>query len=85
MELPTMNASHATALASRLAYQLAREIDNINMKYPAAELDPEFQDIVIQAHAGTLPGPTPADAIPTFERLFLAFIASRYVIVPDQP
>jgi hypothetical protein len=84
MELPTMRASEATAIASGLARQLAGEIENVNMKYPTAVLDPTFQDIIDQARAGMLPGPTPADAIPAFERLFLALIARRYVIVPDQ-
>ena len=85
MELPTREASRATLLASSLAHQLAGRVENVNMKYPAAEPDPGFGDIVAQAHAGTLPGPTPTESIPTFERLFLVLMASRYVIVPDQP
>jgi hypothetical protein len=83
MDLPTMNASRATDLASRFARQLAASLDDINRQYPTAHLDPAFQDIIDQARAGTLPGPTPTDSIPTFERLFLLFIASRYIIVPD--
>jgi hypothetical protein len=82
---PTITASRATDLASRLARQLAASLDDINRQYPVANLGPEFQDIIDHARAGTLPGPTPTDAIPTVERLFLAFLASRYVIVPDQP
>jgi hypothetical protein len=83
--LPTITASQVAELASRFARQLADRLGDINRQYPAAELDPEFQDIIDQARARTLRGPTPAEAIPTFERLSLAFIASRYVIVPDQP
>jgi hypothetical protein len=85
MDLPTIPASHAADLASRFAQTLAEKLDDINRQYPTASLGSEFEDIMAQAHAGTLPGPTPADAIPTFERLFLLFIASRYVIVPDKP
>ena len=85
MDLPTIGATQATELASRFAQTLAEKLDDINRQYPTANLEPEFQDIIDQARAGTLPGPTPADSIPTFERLFLLFIASRYVIVPDQP
>jgi hypothetical protein len=83
MALPMVSSSQATELASRFARQLAERLDDINRQYPTAEPDPEFQDIMAQAREGTLPGPTPADAIPTFERLFLDFIASRYAIVPD--
>jgi hypothetical protein len=83
MGFPRMTASHAADLASRFARHLAASLDGINRQYPTANLGPEFQDIIDQAHAGTLPGPTPTDSIPTFERLFLLFIASRYTIVPD--
>jgi hypothetical protein len=83
--LPTITAGQVAELASRFARQLADRLGDINRQHPAAELDPEFQDIIDQARARTLRGPTPAEAIPTFERLFLAFIASRYMIVPDQP
>jgi hypothetical protein len=85
MGLPSMKASQATELASRFARHLAAELDGVNRKYPAAELGSEFQDIMAQAHAGTLPGPTPADCVPIFEQLFYTYMASQYVIVPDQP
>jgi hypothetical protein len=33
---------------------------------------------------GNIPGPAPQGFIPAFERLFFAYMASRYVIMPDQ-
>jgi len=83
--LPTITISELAQRAHNFAHTLAVELEGVNQKYPAAELGPQFQDIVAQAHAGTLPGPTPADSIPMFEQLFYAYMASRYVIVPDQP
>jgi hypothetical protein len=83
MELPTITASRLAELASNFAQTLAGKLEDINRKYPAAVLDPEFQDIVAQAHAGTLPGPPPAELIPVFEQLFYAYMASRFVIIPD--
>jgi hypothetical protein len=68
---PTIPASRAADLASRFAQTLAEQLDDINRQYPTANLGPAFQEIIDQARAGTLPGPTPTDAIPTFERLFL--------------
>jgi hypothetical protein len=84
MKLQTITAGRAIELAAGLAHQLAGELDGVNQKYPGASgLGQESHDILTQAHAGTLPGPTPSDSVPVFERLFLTYIASKYVIVPD--
>ena len=84
MEPHTITAGHAIELAASLAHQLAGDLDSVNQKYPvASKLGPESHDILMQAYAGTLPGPIPTDAIPTFERLLILYIASKYVIVPD--
>jgi hypothetical protein len=84
MELPTITASELAYRAVEFANHLAEKLRDVNQKYPTAVLGPEFNDIMAQARMGTLPGPTPAESIPIFEQLFYAYMASRYVIIPDK-
>jgi hypothetical protein len=85
MDPQTITAGRAIEVAANLARQLAGELDGVNQKYPSARgLGQESHDILMHAYAGTLPGLTPSDSAPVFERLFLMYIASKYVIVPDQ-
>jgi hypothetical protein len=80
MELPTIPASRVTGMASHFARRLAAELEDVNRKYPIAKgLEQENYETIAQAYADA----NPANAVPVFERLFLSYMASRYVIVPD--
>jgi len=82
-ELPTIRASELTSKAASFASDLAGQLDALNQKYPTAELDPQEKEFLEKAFSGNIPGPEPKQLIPVFERLFFAYMASRYVIVPD--
>lgn len=80
MEFPTITASRATGMASHFAQMLAAELEDVNRKYPVAKgLEQEAYEAIAQTYADA----NPANAAPVFERLFLSYMASRYVIVPD--
>lgn len=83
MELPTITATTLAGQARAFATQLATDLENINVKYPDAQIGVESQEVLEKAFTSPLPGPTPFELVPAFERLFALYMASRYVIVPD--
>jgi hypothetical protein len=83
-ELPSIRASELTGKATTFAYELAAELDALNQQYPTAEMSPKEKEFLEKTFGGNIPGPVPQQFIPVFERLFFAYMASRYVIVPDQ-
>jgi hypothetical protein len=84
-ELPTIRVSELTGKAAAFAHELATELDALNQEHPTAEMGPKEKEFLEKTFGGNIPGPIPQQFIPVFERLFLAYMASRYVIVPDQP
>jgi hypothetical protein len=86
MELQTIPAGRAIELAADLADHLAKELEGVNQKYPGpGRLAEASHDLLMWAYSRAQDGPTPSDSVPVFKRLFLTYIASKYVIVPDQP
>jgi hypothetical protein len=84
-ELPTIRASELASKAASFASDLAAQLDALNQEYPTAEMSPKDKEFLEKTFGGNIPGPVPQQFIPVFERLFFAYMASRYVIVPDQP
>jgi hypothetical protein len=82
-ELPTIRASELAGKAATFAHELAAELDALNLEYPTAEMSPRDKETLEKTFNGNVPGPVPQQFIPVFERLFFAYMASRYVIVPD--
>jgi hypothetical protein len=85
VELPTITVSELAGKASKFAHELAAELDAVNEKYPEAVLSPKDKETLETNFKGNVPGPVPQQFISVFERHFFAYMASRYVIVPDQP
>jgi hypothetical protein len=85
MELPIMTISELTDRASAFAGNLATRLEDVNAKYSIADMTPEEQEIFAKTIRSMSHDQAPSHFIPVFERLFFAYMASRYVIVPDQP
>jgi len=82
-ELPTIRVSELVSKAASFANDLAAQLDALNQEYPTAEMSPKEKEFLEKTFGGNIPGPEPKRFIPVFERLFLNYMASRYVIVPD--
>jgi hypothetical protein len=82
-ELPTIRASELAGKATIFANEFAAQLDALNQEYPTADLIPKDKETLAKNFGGKIPGPEPKQFIPVFERLFFAYMASRYVIVPD--
>jgi hypothetical protein len=83
--LPTIRISEVTRRAAEFARNLVAKLEAINEAYPVAHLSPTDQKIFEELSRGKPIGPAPSELVPVFERLFFAYMASRYVIVPDRP
>jgi hypothetical protein len=46
-------------------------------------MSPEAREFLEKTFGSSIPGPTPHELIPVFERLFYRYIASRWVIIPE--
>jgi len=83
--LPTIRVSEVAERATAFARQLAAKLEAINEAHSAAHLSVSAQEVLEKTSGGQPLGPSPFELVPTFERLFFTHIASRYVIVQDQP
>jgi hypothetical protein len=82
-ELPTITASDLASRALSFARDLATRLDALNQAYPTAVLSAPDQAYLEHTCGSTVPGPVPQQYVPVFEELFIAYMASRYVIMPD--
>jgi hypothetical protein len=82
-ELPTIRASELMSRAANFARDFAARLDALNEEYPTAEMSQKDKEFLEKTLGDRDLGPAPHRFIPVFERLFLTYMASRYVIVPD--
>jgi hypothetical protein len=82
-ELPTIRASELAGKAASVASDLATRLDALNREYPTAEMSPKEKTFLETTFGGNIPSPEPKQFFPVFERLFFAYMASRFVVIPD--
>ena len=82
-ELPTIRAAEFAGKAPIFANDLVAQLDALNQEYPTADLSPKDKETLEKNFSGNVPGPAPHQFISVFERLFFAYMASRFVVIPD--
>ena len=78
-----MNVSTLEGAAASFVLHLSLNLEAINREYPTADIPSEAIEALVKDPSGV--GPTPREYAPVFKELFYAYMATRYVIVPDQP
>jgi hypothetical protein len=81
-ELPTITASELVNRAASFARVLASTLDTLDEKYPNAEMSPKEKETLKKISISDF-GPSPQQFMSVFERLFLAYMASRFAVIPD--
>jgi hypothetical protein len=82
-ELPVIRTSELVDKATSFARDLINQLDALNQEYPTAEMSQKEKEVVKKALGDRDVGPVPQQFTSVFERLFLAYMASRFVVVPD--
>ena len=82
-ELPVIRTSELVDKAASFARDLAAQLDMLNQQYPTAEMSSKEKEALKKALGDRDLSPDPQQFTPVFERLFLAYMASRFVVVPD--
>jgi hypothetical protein len=81
-ELPTIRATELAKKATIFANEIIVQLNALNEEYPTAQMSQDDKETLEKNFSGNLPGPRPQEFISVFERLFFAYMASRFVIVP---
>jgi hypothetical protein len=76
-----IRASELVDKAASFAHDLVAQLDMLNQEYPTAEMSPKEKETLKKASNDL--GPAPQQFTSVFERLFLNYMASRFVVIPD--
>jgi hypothetical protein len=98
-QFPSMKASELSPIAKEFATNLIARLESVNLQYGTAVLEretaepilkyqipklgPEVPETPLTPASEIFPDLSPRAARQIFEQLFFAYMASRYVIVPD--
>jgi hypothetical protein len=82
-ELPMIRASELMDKAASFAGDLVAQLDVLNQEHPTAEMSPKEKETLKKASVGQVLVPEPQQFTQVFERLFLNYMASRFVVIPD--
>ena len=80
--LPTIGASEIVNRAASFARVITATLDKLDEKYPTAEMNPKEKEMLKNISISDF-GPAPQQFTSVFERLFLNYMASRFVVIPD--
>jgi len=80
MPFPAVHASDAQTQAQHFAQALVAALDQINATYDASGIP-----LTAAQEVALLAFPQPGDRVRDFEAVYLSYLASHAVIVPDDP